>query len=213
MLMRVAKAIPAIAFAFALVWVQYQHIGGHRAADVPHFTLTDHHGKTVTEQDFRGKFTLIYFGYTLCPDVCPTSLSSIAEALALMGEDGRKITPVMVSFDPDRDPPSVLADYVAAFCATFIGLTGTKEQIEDAAKQFAVYFKRVGDGENYVMDHSAIFYLLAPDGRLAATIMHGTAPSEMAKTREGQDTGAGGTAHVSMRCARSHIAVASFLWM
>ncbi len=133
------------------------------------FTLMDHTGRPVTDADFRGKWMLIYFGYTYCPDVCPTSLTTMVDALDLLGEAGTKVVPVLITVDPERDTPAQLASYVAAFGPRVVGLTGTAEQIAAAAKAYRVYYAKAkpkaGDGEVYLMDHSSIVYLVDPQGK------------------------------------------------
>lgn len=177
------KAIVALAVVAVLAGFQLQHLlgsGGHQAAAVPRFTLTDHHGRTITEAEYRGQYLLIYFGYTFCPDVCPTSLSTITEALEILGTRADTIVPILISVDPQRDSTEILTDYVAAFSPRMVGLTGTPEQIEAAAQQFGAIYARNGDGTDYTMDHSASIYLIAPDGRLVTTIPHGTPPRGLA---------------------------------
>lgn len=136
------------------------------------FTLTDHTGRAVTEQDFRGKAMLIFFGYTYCPDVCPTSLTEISAAMDKLGPLADKVVPILVSVDPERDTPGVLKDYVAHFHPSIVGLTGTPEQIKQAAKVYRVYFAKVpdkgGDKDAYLMDHSSVIYLMGPDGKFLA---------------------------------------------
>jgi len=167
-----------------MAWIQYQHvtggIGGHKAADIPKFTLQDLHGNTVTERSWPGKYLLIYFGYTYCPDVCPTSLTLMNEALAGLGQDSERIVPILITIDPDRDKPDVLTVYTMAFRPNLVGLTGSPNQISVAARQFGAVFARYGNDQDYTMDHSADFYLVGPDGRMAETIPHGIGAAEMA---------------------------------
>ena len=171
-----------MAVVAALAWFQWQHAWGigNVVAETPRFTLTDHFGRTVTEAAFRGRYLLIYFGYTFCPDICPTSLTAIAEVLKQLGPKADKIVPILISFDPGRDTPAALADYVALFGPGFVGLTGTPEQVAAAAAQFGVVYRKVGDGADYVIDHSADIYLVGPDGRYVATFRHGTNVPELA---------------------------------
>ncbi|HEY9163120.1 MAG TPA: SCO family protein, partial [Magnetovibrio sp.] len=128
------------------------------------FTLTDSTGKRVTDKDFQGKYMLIYFGYTFCPDVCPTSLSIMAEALdALTPEQLAKVTPVFVTVDPERDTPEVMAAYVPNFHPKLVGLTGTLEEVKAAARGYKAYYAKVNEADpdgNYTMDHSSITYLM-----------------------------------------------------
>ncbi len=149
------------------------------------FTLTNQDGKTVTEKDFLGKYTLIYFGYTYCPDVCPTELQVITSALEKLGDDAKKIQPVFVSIDPDRDTPQLMKDYVSNFYPGMIGLTGTKEQIAAIAKEYRVYYSKAvekdADPDSYSMDHSSIIYLMGPKGQFLKHFPYGTSPEKLAK--------------------------------
>ena len=146
------------------------------------FSLTDHTGRQVTEQDYLGAFTLVFFGYTFCPDVCPTELGDIALALDELGTDSVAVTPVMITLDPERDTPAVLAEYVPLFHERLVGLTGTPEQIKQVADNYRIFYKRVDDPNYtyYLMDHSSFTYLLDPQGNVAALLRYGTSPEEMA---------------------------------
>jgi protein SCO1/2 len=144
------------------------------------FALTDHRGAPVTERDYRGKFLLVFFGYTYCPDVCPTALYNISQTLDLLGEDAGRVQALFVTIDPERDTVEVLAEYVANFHPAITGLTGTAEQILAAAKSFGVFYEKVesaeageqGDGGDYLMDHGALIDLADPDGRYLASFPH-----------------------------------------
>lgn len=149
------------------------------------FTLIDEAGKPITDKAFRGKYMLIFFGYTFCPDVCPTSLTLVAEALDALGKDAERVVPVFVSVDPDRDTPAHLKEYVKKFHPALRGLTGTKEQVAAAAKAFKVVYGKAeaqADDGNYLMDHSALLYLMGPDGKFLSFFSHGTSGADMAKT-------------------------------
>ena len=137
------------------------------------FTLTDGNGKQVTDRDFRGKYLLVYFGYTFCPDVCPTTLNQVAAAMQKLGAKAEQVQPLFVTIDPQRDTPSVVRQYAAAFDARLIGLTGTPEQVAQIAREYRVYYAvhRTGSGaSDYTMDHSSVIYLIGPDGRFVAPI-------------------------------------------
>ena len=132
------------------------------------FQLPDQNGKVRTLKDFRGKLVVVFFGYTQCPDVCPTTLSDVAEARKLMGPDGAKVQVLFVTVDPERDTPQVLKGYMANFDPTFLALRGTPEQLAAVAKDFHVYYKKV-DGKtptSYTMDHSAANFIYDTKGRL-----------------------------------------------
>lgn len=132
------------------------------------YELVDHNGKRRTKEDFMGQWLLLYFGFTHCPDICPEELEKMAEIIDLV--DGDKsipdLTPIFISVDPERDTPEVIRKYVAEFHHKFIGLTGTKEQVKDAAKTFRVYFSAgPRDQDNdYVVDHTIVMYLMSPKG-------------------------------------------------
>lgn len=132
------------------------------------FTLQDHAGRTVTEQTFPGQWTLMFFGYTHCPDVCPTTLSTVAAVLDTLGDQADHLQPLFVTLDPARDTPAILADYTAHFDERILGLTGTPEQIESMSEAYRVYAKQVPQGDSYTLDHSAVIYLMGPDGRLVS---------------------------------------------
>ena len=152
------------------------------------FTLTDQTGQKVSDSEFRGKLMLVSFGYTYCPDVCPTTLSTISEALDALGPNADGIQPIFVTIDPERDTPEVLADYVQHFYPGFVGLTGSADEIAGITKAYRVYYaKAIPHGAqthgaaDYLMDHSTIVYLMDRDGRMLTTMSHTTAPQEMAE--------------------------------
>jgi cytochrome oxidase Cu insertion factor (SCO1/SenC/PrrC family) len=151
------------------------------------FKLTDHLGQPRTDADFRGRYMLIYFGFTFCPDICPTTLAVVAEALDRLGADAKKIVPVLITVDPQRDTPAVLADYVKAFGPTFVGLTGSADQIKDVEKKFRVYAVKRPTGESggkdgtYGVDHSNILYLVGPDGKVVHFYTESISPDDLAK--------------------------------
>jgi cytochrome oxidase Cu insertion factor (SCO1/SenC/PrrC family) len=152
------------------------------------FTLTDQTGKTVTDADYRGKWMLVYFGYTFCPDVCPTELQTIAGALDRLGPDAARIVPLFITIDPARDSAPVLADYVKLFDKRLVGLTGTDQQIHDVARAYRVYYAKVTQKSpgSYLMDHSSFIYLMAPDGRFRALLQPGETPDAMAARIEAE---------------------------
>ncbi|GLK52763.1 SCO family protein [Maricaulis virginensis] len=147
------------------------------------FTLVDQTGATVTEADFRGKAMLIYFGYTYCPDICPFSLQVMAAALDQMEPEERaRIQPVLITVDPERDTVEQLARYVTspAFPDGLTGLTGTEEQIAEVTAAYRVVYRRAGEGDDYLMDHSSIVYLMNSEGEFVDVFTHGTDPAAMA---------------------------------
>lgn len=149
------------------------------------FELVDHTGKTVTNADYDGKYLLMFFGFTFCPDVCPTELQVITGALEELGPTADKIQPLFVTIDPERDTPEAMAQYVAHFYPSFVGLSGSSEQIAQIAKAYRVYYKRVEDptsAAEYTMDHSAVVYLMGPDGSFVKHYGGATSPEAMAKS-------------------------------
>ncbi len=149
--------------------------------------LMDSTGVLRTEEDFSGGPTLLYFGYTYCPDVCPTSLQTVSEAMDILadqrGTDADRVTPIFVTVDPKRDGPSVVGDYATAFHENMIGLTGSQDQIAAAAKAFRVVFLVRDKGrsdEDYLVDHSSYYYLMDSKWRLVAVMKHDITPAQMA---------------------------------
>ncbi|MFI4999540.1 MAG: SCO family protein [Reyranellales bacterium] len=139
------------------------------------FSLTDQNGRTVTDATLKGKPTLIYFGYTYCPDVCPTSLLLMETAVEKLGPDAaKKVNLVFITIDPERDTPELIKGYVTNFGPTFEGLTGTSQQIDAVARAYRVYYQKVPgkDGAPYLMDHSSIVYVLDRNGRFVTHFTH-----------------------------------------
>jgi len=135
------------------------------------FTLVDDTGATVTENALAGKAYAMYFGYTFCPEVCPTTLLDLSRWIKDLGPDADKLNYVFVSVDPERDTPSLMHTYVSSFDRHIRGFTGTPEQIAKIAKEYRVYYKKVPtDDGGYVMDHSAAIFLMGPDGKFVTAI-------------------------------------------
>jgi len=148
------------------------------------FALVDHTGRAVTESDFADGWQLVFFGFTYCPDVCPTTLATVSAVLEQLGADADKLAPLFITVDPERDTPKVMADYVAAFDPRIVGLTGSPEQVMQAAKSFRVYYAKAeqpGGSDDYTMDHSAFVYLMDPHGHYAAHFSHNDAPDRIAE--------------------------------
>lgn len=168
--------------AGGFLWLSGQ--GGNSALGIGGpFTLQDGNGKRVTDRDFRGKYMLIYFGYTFCPDVCPITLNAVAEAMDKLGPAAERIQPLFITVDPKRDTPSVVKQYAAAFGPGVKGLTGTADEIEKVAKAYRVYYAehRTGPGpDDYTMDHSSVLYLMGPDGGFVAPVRADQSGEEMA---------------------------------
>ena len=138
-------------------------------------SLTDHTGKPRTLADFRGKIVVVFFGYTRCPDVCPTTLSEMKMILDKLGEDRKRIQVLFVTIDPERDTPELLARYVPAFDPSFIGLYGDEAATMKAAKEFKVFFQKVPGKtpDSYTMDHTAASYIIDTQGRLRLFARYG----------------------------------------
>jgi protein SCO1 len=145
------------------------------------FRLVDQNGKTITDADLRGKWSLVYFGYTHCPDACPTALNDISIALDELGPKRDAVRPVFITVDPERDTPAVLKDYVTSFDAPILALSGSADEIARAAKAYRVYYaKHPEPGGDYSMDHSSVIYVMDPGGRFTASFTHESTPEEIA---------------------------------
>ena len=143
------------------------------------FNLTDQFGNVVTDESLKGKPTIIFFGFTHCPEVCPTTLAEMSDVLQALGGDAEKVNTIFVSVDPERDTKELLKDYLATFDPRIIGLTGTVEEINAVAKAYRVYFKKVPlEGGDYTMDHTAIVYLMDKDGNFIAPLPTKSGPEK-----------------------------------
>ena len=147
------------------------------------FSLVDQNGNRVTEKDFGDRYMLVFFGFTSCPDICPAGLQLVSAALEKLGEKANRIVPIFISVDPERDTPEKLGEYVQNFDARFVGLTGTPEEIAKAARAYRVYYKKVPNADlpdDYAIDHTAIFYLMDPNGDFVTHFTPTTPVEEMA---------------------------------
>ncbi len=149
---------------------------------VPAVTLTNQDGQPASLDDFRGKLVMVYFGYTFCPDVCPTTLSTADKALEELGSKADQVQMVMITVDPDRDTPAVLANYLSNFDPSFVGLTGTAAQIASSAMPFGVFYeKHEGTAATgYLVDHTASLMVLDREGRMRLVIPFGTSADDIA---------------------------------
>jgi protein SCO1 len=141
------------------------------------FTLSTPDGTTVTDQTYRGKWLLVYFGFTYCPNSCPTTLFEVAAALKRLGPDAAQVQPLFITVDPERDTPNVMRQYTESFDPRIVGLTGTPQQIAAAAREYGAYYvpHRTGPGANdYVMDHSTYLYVIDPRGKFVRAFDTGT---------------------------------------
>ena len=156
------------------------------------FSLTDHTGKTVTDKDFEGKYLLVFFGFTYCPDICPTTLSEIARTMDLLGDEAGAVQPLFITVDPERDTPEIMAEYVAAFHPAIIGLTGTLDQTAAVAKAYRLYYEKapaeevqaIADSGNYTVNHQGYTYLMNREGEYLRHFSYGTPPEDMAASIE-----------------------------
>lgn len=179
----------ATAFAASLVvglLIMFWAMGGVSKVAQPAaiggpFQLTDQNGKAVTDKNLKGKPTLIFFGYTHCPDVCPTSLFELSEVLRAMGKDADKVNAVFISVDPERDTPATMKDYLSSFDPHLEGLSGDPAETAKVITSYRVYAKKVPtkDGD-YTMDHTALIYLMDRDGRFVSPFNLKRAPEEAA---------------------------------
>ena len=144
------------------------------------FSLLDGDGRTVTDRDFRGRLMLVYFGYTHCPDACPTALQDMATALDDLGAKRGEVAPVFITVDPARDTPAVMKDYVGNFGAGITGLSGSPEAVAAAARAYRVYYAKRPKADGYDMDHSSVIYLMDRQGRFLSNFTHETPPEQIA---------------------------------
>jgi protein SCO1/2 len=148
------------------------------------FTLTNHKGERVTEETYRGKFMLVSFGYTFCPDVCPAELQLMANTMDLLGTKAEKVTPIFITIDPERDTVAQVAGYVENFHPRMVGLTGTPEEIKDAAAAYRAYYAKAEGASTaggYLMDHSTFLYLMDPDGLYVTHFPYGISREKLAE--------------------------------
>jgi protein SCO1/2 len=187
----------AIILASTMMWFGHEHFtetagremaalrpaSGGKAQIGGDFTLTDQNGNPVTAQDLKGRFALISFGFASCPDVCPTALGTITEALNRIGSAADAIQPVFITVDPERDSAAALKNYMTAFHPRFLALTGTPEQIKTVTQAYKVYYhvrKETPGDKNYLVDHSSFLYLMGPDGEYVTHFPYSIPASELA---------------------------------
>ena len=195
---KLAQAAVICALAPTPAWAQ-QRTGddapsgaAEQSANRAAFALVDHTGRAVTDRDFLGAYMLVFFGYTHCPDVCPTDLMVVGEAMDLLGAAGDKVRPIFITIDPARDTVAVMAYFVGHFHPRLLGLTGTREQIAAVTKRYRVRWRKffivedesggvepVAEDE-YLLDHTAAIYLIGPDGGGLSLFHHGTPAEDIA---------------------------------
>lgn len=180
-------AVIAVLIGGALIWRAVLPPGLPEArvsgdADIRSaFALTDHTGRAVTEADFAGRWQLVFFGFTHCPDICPTTLAYMASVLDLLGDRADRVAPLFITVDPARDTVPVMAEYVSAFHPRLVGLTETAAQVAEAARNFRVYYAQMDDAEapdGYLMAHSGYLYLMRPGGGFEAVFLETGQPPE-----------------------------------
>lgn len=150
------------------------------------FELVDQNGETRTAEDFRGRYMLVYFGYTYCPDICPTTLATMSRGLEALAErapqKAEQVTPIFITVDPERDDVEAMAGYAPHFHDRLVALTGAPEQVAEAAREYRVYYGKVDDegGDDYLMDHSSLIYLIGPEGNYVTHFGHEATVEEIA---------------------------------
>lgn len=169
---RLAVAMLAVVIGGAIGYAIQNFIADTAPQVGGRFTMSDHTGKQVSDAAYRGKVMVVFFGFTNCPDICPTGLARMAEVMDALGPRAADVQPLFVTVDPGRDTPAVMKSYVEHFSDRIIGLTGTSEQVAAIAKAYRVYFKLHGDpatNPNYVVDHSGFVYVMDRSGRFVGT--------------------------------------------
>ncbi|MEZ5933105.1 MAG: SCO family protein [Alphaproteobacteria bacterium] len=168
-------------FAFSVFWHDDGRAGqtssssSSSALIKSDFELVDQTGSPIADEDFKGSWQLVFFGFTYCPDICPTTLDTVSAVMEALGSDADSVAPLFITVDPERDTPDVMADYVANFDSRIIGLTGSPEQIKAAAQAFRVYYNKAENTDapdDYSMDHSAFLYLMGPNGEYVSHFSH-----------------------------------------
>ena len=150
------------------------------------FTLVNQDGRTVDQTLLNGKWSLVFFGFTYCPEFCPTTLAELAAVQQQLGDKAKDLQIVFISIDPERDTPQLLKDYLSSdgFPKGVIGLTGTPEQTAQVAKEYRAFYQKVGEGETYTMNHSLTVYLMGPDGRFRTAVAYGLGPDKSTRIIE-----------------------------
>ncbi len=171
--------VAVLAFTLLLLWTDYRADQAREGASqfYASFELTDHTGMVRTPEDFAGRWMLVFFGFTNCPDVCPTTLADIAAVMEDLGERAKAVQPLFISIDPERDTPKTLAEFIPRFEAEIIGLTGTPKQIQRTAKNFYVFYEKLEEvtaPDGYAMAHSSQLFLFGPDAGYVMSWQYGT---------------------------------------
>lgn len=179
----IAACVVGLMFLGAVAWKTGVFDRPPQAAVGGPFQLVDQNGKPTDESILKGKWTVVFFGFTYCPDVCPTTMQALGAAQQQLGPKADQMQVVFMSLDPARDTPAQLKTYLGSdiFPKGTIGLTGTPEQVAAAAKAYRVYYKKNGEGADYLVDHSTAAYLMDPKGRFDRVIPYGISPEEIAR--------------------------------
>ncbi|HET6618779.1 MAG TPA: SCO family protein [Dongiaceae bacterium] len=183
----VAALVAVLVICGVLLYQLYQrsfegNVAGEALIGGP-FELTDQDGKPVTDQTYKGKLMLIYFGFTFCPDACPTALGVMSAALDKLDVAADRVVPIFITVDPERDTPQVMKGYVSSFSPRLVGLTGTPEQIAKAAKAYRVFYQKVPGAApgDYTMDHMTLIYLMDGEGKYLTHFGPDVTPDQMAE--------------------------------
>lgn len=181
-------ALAAVLIGSPIAWAEVSPTDSEEQPEVgivSRYLLMDHRGRAVTDQDFPGRFQLISFGYTFCPDICPTTLAEMSLIMDKLGKQANRLQPLFVTVDPERDTPEVLRRYTAFFHPSIIGLSGSPELVRRVADHFKVRYEKHWEPgvakDKYSVDHSAGMYLLGTDGRFLAKFAYATPPGEVAE--------------------------------
>ncbi|CRL09533.1 SCO1/SenC [Phaeobacter italicus] len=175
----------AFVFIWLLLWSDYRADLARTESEPPFladFELTDHRGMVQTDEDFAGRWMLVFFGFTNCPDVCPTTLSEVAAVMEGLGDEAAMVQPIFITIDPERDTPTALAEYVPLFDAGIIGLTGTPEQIAATSETFPIFFERIEQATapgRYTMGHTSHLFLFDTQAGFADSWPYGTPAEEI----------------------------------
>jgi len=175
----------ALAFVWLLLWSDYRADRARTDTDpafLAAFELTDHQGMVRTEEDFSGRWMVVFFGFSNCPDVCPSTLSEVAAVMDGLGDNAVRVQPIFITIDPERDTSMALAEFVPLFDANIIGLTGTPEQIAATSETFPIFFERIEEAtapDGYTMGHTSHLFLFDPEAGFADSWPHGTSAEEI----------------------------------
>ena len=178
----IAATAAAVTFSAVRWWPATDETPAAASAFTPAFALADSEGRIRSTAEFRGKFLLVFFGFTSCPDVCPTTLAEVAQVMDDLGPDAGSVQPIFISVDPERDRRLGLADYTKAFHQAILGLAGSEEETKSAAASFKIFYNREADtssADGYTMAHSPGLYLIGPDGAWLRQFTYGTSAAEI----------------------------------